>query len=157
MGRRTSLVVDGTTVWLGDLPIINATHLGPSTEQTEFRLHHHVGSPCSASDYQPLETVLAPDMTTRIAAAGGRPTNSDLSYFNVERPGNEGLIVVVGWPGQWATQFIRDKENHLQVRQGQELTHFKLLPGEEVRSPLMVVQFWKGDRLHATTTSGAAG
>ena len=30
-------------------------------------------------------------------------------------------------------------------RAGQELTHFKLLPGEEVRSPLIVLQFWKGD------------
>ena len=29
----------------------------------------------------------------------------------------------------------------LRVRAGQELTHFKLLPGEEVRSPLVVLQF----------------
>ena len=35
------------------------------------------------------------------------------------------------------------------MRAGQELTHFKLLPGEEIRTPLMVLQFWKGDRLHA--------
>jgi len=122
---------------------------GPSTEQTEFRLHHHVGSPCAANDYQPLETVLAPGATKRIAAAGGRATNSDLSYFNLQLAANKGMIVVVGWPGQWAAQFTRDKENHLQIRAGQELTHFKLLPGEEVRSPLMVLQFWKGDRIHA--------
>jgi alpha-galactosidase len=37
----------------------------------------------------------------------------------------------------------------LQIRAGQELTHFTLLPGEEVRSPMMVLQFWKGDRFHA--------
>jgi len=36
---------------------------GPSTEQTEFRLRHNVGSPCAANDYQPLETVLAPGVT----------------------------------------------------------------------------------------------
>ena len=58
------------------------------------------------------------------------------------------MIVVVGWPGQWAAKFSRDKENHLRIRAGQELTHFKLLPGEEVRTPLVVLQFWKGDRLH---------
>ncbi len=57
--------------------------------------------------------------------------------------------MVVGWPGQWAAQFTRDKENHLHVRAGQELTHFKLLPGEEIRSPLVVLQFWKGDRLRS--------
>ena len=122
---------------------------GPSSEQTEFRLHHNVGSPCSQNDYQPLETVLAPGAEKRIAAAGGRPTNSDLSYFNVQLSGSEGVIVVVGWPGQWAATFKRDGENRLRIRAGQELTHFKLLPGEEVRSPLMVLQFWKGDRIRA--------
>ena len=44
---------------------------------------------------QPLVTPLGPKATKRIAAAGGRPTNSDLSYFNVEWAG-EGMIVVVG-------------------------------------------------------------
>jgi alpha-galactosidase len=122
---------------------------GPSSDLTEFRLHHHTGSPCQANDYQPFETVLAPAMEKRIAAAGGRPTNSDLSYFNLQLPSNEGLIVVVGWPGQWAARFTRDKENHLQIQAGQELTHFKLLPGEEVRSPLVVLQFWKGDRIRS--------
>jgi alpha-galactosidase len=33
----------------------------------------------------------------------------------------------------------------LQVRGGQELTHFKLLSGEEVRAPMVVLQFWKGN------------
>jgi alpha-galactosidase len=121
----------------------------PSLGQEEFRLHHHVGSICAPNDYQPLETVLAPGATKRISGAGGRPTNSDLSYFNVQMPGKEGLIVVVGWPGQWAGEFARDKENRLHVWAGQELTHFKLLPGEEVRTPMIVFQFWKGDRIHA--------
>lgn len=116
----------------------------PSSEQTEFRLHHAIGSLCQARDYQPLETILAPGMVKRITAAGGRPTNSDMSYFNLEWPTSQGMIVVVGWPGQWAAQFTRDKDNHLRIRAGQELTHFKLLPGEEVRSPLIVLQFWKG-------------
>jgi alpha-galactosidase len=37
----------------------------------------------------------------------------------------------------------------LHVVGGQELTHFKLLPGEEVRTPLVVLQFWRGARAHA--------
>lgn len=122
---------------------------GPSSEQTEFRLNHHVGSICAANDYQPLQTVLAPSSEKRIAGAGGRPTNSDLSYFNLEVPGSGGMIVVVGWSGQWAATFVRDSENHLKIRAGQELTHFKLLPGEEVRSPLVLLQFWKGDRIRS--------
>jgi alpha-galactosidase len=114
----------------------------------ETVLHHGVGSPCEARDYQPLETVLKPEAATRIAAAGGRPSNSDLPYFNVAWPG-EGMIVVVGWPGQWAAEFQRDKQLGLRVRAGQEQTRFKLHPGEEVRTPLVVLQFWKGDRIRS--------
>jgi len=109
----------------------------------EFLLHHAVGSPCSKGDYGPLLTELKPNATKRIAAAGGRPTNTDWSYFNLEW-GGEGLIVVVGWPGQWAATFARNGGTSLRIRAGQEQTHFKLLPDEEVRSPLMALQFWKG-------------
>lgn len=115
----------------------------------EFRLHHHIGSPCSVEDYRPLETVLARGARKRITAAGGRPTNSDLSYFNLQRPGDGGLIVVVGWPGQWAADFRCDEAGRLRIRAGQEQTRFKLFPGEEIRTPLVVLQFWKGDRLRA--------
>jgi alpha-galactosidase len=117
----------------------------------EFVLNHHVGSPCAANDYQPLRSVLPPGTAKRIATSGGRGSNSDWPYFNVEWPG-EGVIVVVGWPGQWAASFTRDKANGLRVRAGQEQTHFKLLPGEEVRTPLIVLQFWKGDRIRSQNT-----
>jgi alpha-galactosidase len=110
----------------------------------EFLLHHNVGSPANGDDYGPLETLLGGGAVKRLGGAGGRPTNSDWSYFNLEWAG-EGLIVAVGWPGQWAAQFIRDAGTRLRMVAGQELTHFKLLPGEEVRSPLIVLQFWKGD------------
>ena len=114
----------------------------------EFVLHHQTGSPCQPNDYQPFETALAPGAVKRISAAGGRPTNSDLPYFNLAWPG-EGLIVVVGWPGQWAAEFARDGADGVRLRAGQELTRFKLLPGEEVRTPLVVLQFWKGDRVRS--------
>jgi alpha-galactosidase len=114
----------------------------------EFLLHHNVGSPANGNDYGPLETPLLPGKTMRVGAAGGRPTNSDWSYFNLQWPG-EGLIVAVGWPGQWAADFVRDQARGLELRAGQELTHFKLLPAEEVRSPLIVLQFWKGEWIRA--------
>jgi len=115
----------------------------------EFVLHHAVGSPCQVNDYQPLASPLTPGSTMRVAAAGGRPTNSDLSYFSLEAPVREGLIIVVGWPGQWASEWIRDGDVGLHVRAGQELTHLKLHPGEEIRTPLIVLQFWNGDWVRA--------
>lgn len=110
----------------------------------EFLLHHNVGAPADGSDYAPLETLLTPNATKRLGGSNGRPTNADWSYFNLEASGR-GMIIAVGWPGQWAAELARNGERGLHLRAGQELTHFVLLPGEEVRSPLIVLQFWEGD------------
>lgn len=110
----------------------------------EFTLHHFVGSPCAQNDYAPLVSKLEPKSEKKIGGAGGRPTNSDMSYFNLETPTGQGLIIVVGWPGQWSSQWTRDEDTGLRVTAGQELTHLKLLPGEEIRTPLMALQFWTG-------------
>lgn len=112
----------------------------------EFLLHHATGSPSSATDYQPLQTPLPRKAEKRIATSGGRSTDSDLCYFNLDWPGR-GVILALGWPGQWVAQFTRDEGTAVRVRAGQEQTHFRLLPGEEVRSPLVAVLFWKGDWL----------
>jgi alpha-galactosidase len=59
------------------------------------------------------------------------------------------VIAVIGWPGQWAAEFTRQPDRGLHVVAGQELTHFTLHPGEEVCSPLIVLQFWRGDYLRS--------
>jgi len=111
----------------------------------EFLLHHAVGSPCAVNDYGPLATELLPQSEKRIGAAGGRPTNSDMAYFSFEIPTGSGVIAAVGWPGQWSSLWTRDAEVGLRVRAGQELTYLRLLPGEEIRTPLIVLQFWTKD------------
>ncbi|MFH1566386.1 MAG: hypothetical protein ABIL09_00185, partial [Gemmatimonadota bacterium] len=131
------------------LPLDATLRRGP--EDGEFVLHHHVGSPCQRNDYQPLATRLGPGAEKVVTAAGGRPTNSDLPYFNLAWGGG-GAIVVVGWPGQWAARFTRDAGAGLTVRAGQELTRFRLHAGETARTPLMVVQYWEGDRTDAQNT-----
>jgi len=50
---------------------------------------------------------------------------------------------------RWAADFVRDGGNSLNLRIGQELTHFVLHPGEEVRTPLIAMLFWKGERMRA--------
>jgi alpha-galactosidase len=112
--------------------------------EAEFVLHHAAGSQANRSDYGPRETPLPAKSVKRFAGAGGRPTNVDWSYFNLQW-GQQGLIVVVGWPGQWAGEFARDEARGIRIRAGQELVHARLLPGEEIRTPLMVLQFWQGD------------
>ena len=121
------------------------------TKDMEFLLHHSVGTPNSPNDYQPLETALNPKTEKHISAKGGRPTDTDLCYFNLESAQN-GLIIALGWPGQWAATFSRDDGTSLHVIAGQELTHFRLLPGEEIRSPLVALLFYEGNWIDAQNT-----
>jgi alpha-galactosidase len=136
-----------------DTPIISDVRsLDTAFKQSgrgEFLLHHFTGSPCAPNDYQPFEAELGPKATKHIATVGGRPTNSDLPYFNLETGRNTGVIAVVSWAGQWAADFVRDDRDGLRICAGQELTRFRLHPGEEVRSPMSVLQFYKGDWIRA--------
>jgi len=140
----------------------------------EFVLHHFKGSTAEVSDFQPYEMVLDQRIDKTFASYGGRPTQGSLCYFNLEQPGEvvrkvesktaiyenviatarpgKGMIIAVGWPGQWSAQFTRDEGVGLHVRAGQETTHFVLHPGEEVRTPLIAVQFWSGDVIRAQNT-----
>ncbi len=138
----------------GDKPtpiLENIQALDTSFERTrdmEYRLHHSTGSPNSPTDFQPFETALAPKSETRFVSRGGRPTDPHLCYFNLEWASN-GVIAALGWPGQWAAAFTRDEGAGVRVTAGQEITHFRLLPGEEVRSPLVALLFGRGTRIGA--------
>ncbi len=163
--KRTGLVLRCVAIQYDDFPVVewtvyfkndgsadtpileNIQALDMQLENSgggEFLLHHNRGSVASKGDYEPFETILKPGTSKRLSAAGGRATNENWSYFNLEFP-DGGLIVAVGWPGQWDAEFARDAGSGVRICAGQELTHFKLHPGEEVRSPLIVVQFYKGD------------
>lgn len=108
-------------------------------------LHYHIGSPTGKEDYKPLTKKLKNKTYKEIKTSGGRPSNKYLPYFNLEFK-NSGIIMAIGWPGQWKTEFKRDAEN-LRIKVCQEYTHFTLYPGEEVRTPLIVLLFYDGDRV----------
>ncbi len=139
---------DGTV----DTPILSGIravdlHLDRPAEG-EFVLHTIRGDNCSPASYEPLAWPLGPGVSLHQACTGGRPTQEACPYFHIERPGG-GVLLGLGWPGQWEMDFTRDGATGLDVRGGQEATHFLLHPGEEVRSPLVVVQFYEGDWMRA--------
>ncbi len=141
-----------TNKGVADTPIIeNVLVLDTTFERSgegEFLLHHFLGSHVAANDFEPRQTVLHPKDEAHFAPIGGRSTDGVLSDFNLEWP-SRGVIVSVGWPGQWSATFKRDQAQGIRLQAGQELTHFKLHPGESVQCPRMVLLFWKGDWIHA--------
>jgi alpha-galactosidase len=130
------------TLPIEDLQAIDLNFVRSSTG--EYVLHHTAGSPALATDYAPRETILKRSTVTRITTKGGRPSDTDLPYFNLTWDGG-GVVIALGWPGQWAARFVRDSATSVRVLGGQELTHFVLHPGEEVRGPLIALVFYQGD------------
>lgn len=111
----------------------------------EFVLHRALGSSASRMDFAPVDEPMPPNAKIRLAPIGGRSSNTHvLPFFNIEALG-EGVMVGVGWSGQWAAELIRDGGTSLMMRSGMELTHIKLHPGEEIRTPRILLLFWDGD------------
>ncbi|MHB9130018.1 MAG: alpha-galactosidase [Armatimonadota bacterium] len=110
----------------------------------EFVLHGIKGDSCTLDSYQPYELTLAPMSSHRFAPDGGRPSNGAFPYYNLQMP-DGGILLAIGWPGQWAASFTRDAANGLRIIAGQELTHLTLQPGEVIRTPLTAMLFWQGD------------
>jgi len=108
-------------------------------------LHHMLGDSNTEGSYRPFRVKVWAETELRFAPVGGRATNGAWPYFNLEmKGGKSGVIIVIGWPAQWAAH-MRWEEG-LRIRAGQETTRFVLHPGEEVRTPLSVLMFWRGDR-----------
>src|SRR5208283_3525605 len=103
----------------------------------EFSLHGNKGDWCAPQSYEPYQITLGPKSNHSFGPDGGRPTNGPKGwpYFDLQMPGG-GAIFAIGWPGQWACSFIRDDQQGLRVVAGQQLTHLRLKPGEEIRTPL---------------------
>ena len=79
--------------------------------------------------------------------AGGLSSNPYLPFFNLAH-GSGGVIVALGWTGNWAAEFRRSEPEQVLLRAGMERTHLRLHPGEEIRTPLVLVLTWQGQVIH---------
>jgi hypothetical protein len=112
----------------------------------EFVLHGIKGDFCAADSFEPYQRTLASNSVTKFAPpASGKSCDGPKGwpYFNLRYP-DGGVILAVGWPGQWAASFTRDNAAGLRIQAGQELTRLILKPGEEIRTPLIALLFWQG-------------
>jgi alpha-galactosidase len=126
---------------ISDILAIDTTISCPST--ADYTLHHNRGDNCTPDSYEPLADTLSPNTDLKLGNTGGRPTQLGFPYYNLAEPSG-GLVFVVSWAGQWTAQFTRDDTNGLRLLAGQELTHFVLHPDEEIRTPMIVLLFYKG-------------
>jgi alpha-galactosidase len=108
-------------------------------------IHHAKGATCSTDDFMPLTRVLGANGHLHLEPGGGRSSSQFLPFFNVEGHG-EGVVVAIGWSGEWAAAFTRPEQGaSFQIQSGMALTHLKLHPGEEIRTPRILTLFWQGE------------
>lgn len=107
-------------------------------------IHYALGATCSINDFMPMTRSLGERSHLDLNAGGGRSSSQFLPFFNIEGEG-EGAIMALGWTGEWATSFDRDDDPHFHVRAGMALTRLLLHPGEEIRSPRILMLFWMGE------------
>jgi alpha-galactosidase len=121
------------------------------------QLHYAYGSECRIDDFAPRVAALGPTADQpqagwvgesnpfRIESIGGRSSCGALPFFNLDM-GTCGVICAIGWTGDWAASFFRT-DTEARVRAGMKRTHLKLLPGEEIRTPRILLLFWQGERM----------
>ena len=104
---------------------------------------HSYGSANAATDFLPLDEALPPNGQINLAPNGGRSSDGSLPFFNLDW-GSGGLVGAVGWSGQWALHCGRNGGQELTLQTGQQTTHFKLHPGESIRTPRILLVSWQG-------------
>ena len=99
------------------------------------------GSEPAADDFELMRSAVCP--TPMVFNANGGRSESFLPYWNL--CGDKGgAVLSVGWTGQWYTS-LRQTASGVFVRAKQEYFKAPLLPGEQVRSPLVTLTFYQND------------
>ncbi len=131
-----------------DIQALDLAFAEPLGGDAAYRLHRTNGAPSNPTDFEPRVVSIDEGAIETLSAGGGRSSNKDFPFFKVET-GEGSFIVAVGWSGQWLAQLVCRDDRRLHVTAGLERTHFRLHPGERVRSPRMLVLHWPGDTLEA--------
>lgn len=134
---------------MADSPILQSilplnTDFANSKSGAPFGLRYALGSHERSDDFRLIETrSFNPAETMTFTSFGGRSSDGYLPFFNLLKT-NGGLMLGVGWTGQWTASFRNSENGHMSVRAGMEYTHLALHPGEEIRTPAILLVFWDG-------------
>ena len=89
-------------------------------------------------DFIPMEWTLEVGATHAFRTPSGRSSKDYFPFIELNFDDRHGNIVAIGWTGAWAVDYTNDGAI-VKVVAGMDRTHFKLLPGEEIRQPSITV------------------
>ena len=108
-------------------------------------LRHAQGSLAGAEDFAPLMSHFDAGKSEHLEDPWGRSSTGDtLPFFNLQT-GDHGLIGAIGWSGSWKADFDYSADGKtIAISSGMMETHLRLHPGEEIRTPRIVLMSWTG-------------
>jgi alpha-galactosidase len=141
--RFTNKGNEDTPILQNVLPL--STSFANAKPGDPFRIRYALGSHERTDDFRMTETqTVSPAEILTLGPVGGRSSDGILPFFNLLKS-TGGVCIGVGWTGQWQTTFRHAEDQSMSARAGMEFTHFKLRPGESVRTPAILLVFWDGD------------
>lgn len=117
----------------------------PYGSKGKYELHRARGSNAERTDFAPVDEVLNPSSEIAFGPDRGRSSDENaLPFFNIETPG-EGMMVGIGWSGEWKAAVALKTDNSIHLSVGLGKTHLTLYPGEDIRTPSILLLYWKGN------------
>ena len=100
------------------------------------------GSTASGNDFSPLSVDIASEGFYSMKSLGGRSSDTAFPYFDLSN-GQYGVMGAIGWTGDWKADFTYEKGN-IHMAAGMQNTNISLYANEQMRTPMIVLQFFKG-------------
>lgn len=101
------------------------------------------GTDNSELDFQPYSVDLSAEDFSA-STTNGVPSGQAFPYFDISN-GEHGVIGAIGWTGNWRMDCVNN-EGKVSLKAGMTTTNFSVYPDEQLRTPMMVLQFFKGDQ-----------
>jgi len=139
---------------LEDVRPLDATLPTSAGADRNLLLHSNRGTNVKAEnlpgpdEFQPAQASLRAGQRLKFVPYGGRPSDTVMPFFNLATDaGDSGLFVGIGWTGEWAATFARDDAGATSLVAGIRRMRASLDPGEEIRTPAILVMPWRGGGL----------
>ena len=97
------------------------------------------GTVCTEKDFEPVTFTLGgAGGACSLVATEGRSSAQWMPWMGVDFPEGDGLEIAVGWSGAWRADAVCTNGT-FSLSAGMVKTHFRLLPGETIRQPSVLV------------------
>jgi alpha-galactosidase len=140
-GRADTAIVE-------DVQALNLSLIAPRPAGASYLLHRTHGGTIDPHQFEPALVPIDDEHSQFLTSGEGRSSVQDFPFFRIDTAqGN--LIIAVGWSGCWQARLECAEDEGLHIAAGMPITHFILHPGEQVRSPRILLFNLMGESIES--------